>query len=225
MLCIPRCLSMQVYCRGCLSMDDVLNGLDSIRWSDLRHAYGTAEDVPMQLRKMISEDHDERSGALHQLLESVWHQGTIYEASSYVVPFLVQLLNSPVTPDRSIVALLFSAIADGKSYLEVHAPIGSEQEQTWREILVNRGEDFDHQLRLEGQWVQATRSLMDEHLDLLYDFLDHDEPELRLNVVSALGNYPGHAIRSIERIKKALDDEPEDYIREAMQVSISRLGG
>ena len=49
----------------------------------LHHAYGPAEDVPNQLRALISHDEKQRDEALYALHGNIWHQGTIYEATSH----------------------------------------------------------------------------------------------------------------------------------------------
>ena len=48
-------------------MAAVLEGIDDVEWGRLRHAYGTAEDVPDQLRELRSSDPDRRRAALHSL--------------------------------------------------------------------------------------------------------------------------------------------------------------
>jgi hypothetical protein len=107
-------------------------GIEAIPWSNLEHACGPAEEVPDLLMSLVSTDEDQRREALYRLMETLWHQGTIYQASSYVVPFLVKMLQSANTPDRAIVAFILAAIADGGSDLDVHAPSGSSMEETWR---------------------------------------------------------------------------------------------
>ena len=70
----------------------MLERLDSIDWSSLTDAYGSAKDVPVRIRALISDDEHIRADALNELFGSVWHQGTIYPVSAYVVPFLIELL-------------------------------------------------------------------------------------------------------------------------------------
>lgn len=98
--------------------------LDEIPWSTLLHAYGTAEDVPKQLGqlKVASTSSD----ALHKLFGNIWHQGTVYEATSFAVPFLVDLAIDEATPNPVGILNLLEAIAHGTSYLEVHEPFFKE---------------------------------------------------------------------------------------------------
>ncbi len=91
----------------------MLDGIDDINWAKLGHAYGTAKDVPGQIRALRSAEAQTREKALHDLYGNIFHQGTVYEATAYAVPFLLELAADPGTPDRAEVAGLLSAIAIG----------------------------------------------------------------------------------------------------------------
>ena len=77
----------------------MLEGLDAIDWSSLTHAHGPATDVPELLRSLLSEDPDVRLQALAELVEKIWHQGTVYPASAAAIPFLFELLTHPDVHD------------------------------------------------------------------------------------------------------------------------------
>jgi tetratricopeptide (TPR) repeat protein len=89
----------------------LLAGLDDVPWRTLRHAYGPATDVPGQISALLAPDAPTRERALHQLYGNIWHQGTVYEASSYSVPFLIKLVGHPGTPDRAAILHLLAALA------------------------------------------------------------------------------------------------------------------
>src|SRR5689334_942328 len=116
----------------------MLEGLDKINWSQLHHAYGKASDVPILIRKLLSQDQNERDEVLEDLFSNIWHQGTIWEASSYVIPFLWELIKSPETPDKLQIVFLLTSLAIGK-----HAYYGKlEDERTrqkWTGILAKSG--------------------------------------------------------------------------------------
>jgi hypothetical protein len=46
---------------------NLLEGLESVRWAEFHHAYGSAEDVPAQLRALSSANVEERRRARHEL--------------------------------------------------------------------------------------------------------------------------------------------------------------
>lgn len=201
----------------------MLEGIDSVPWLSLHHAFGPADDVPALLLDLIASVKARRWDALYRLMETVWHQGTVYEATSHVVPFLVQMLQNSQTPDRAMVALLLASIADGHSYLEVHAAPGSSMEETWRQILREKGQDLEEQLALELGWVEDVRQAVGPHIPLLYEFLGHDESEVRFVVSMALGRYSQHGVESMAQLKAALENEPEEYIRQAIEDSLTEL--
>jgi hypothetical protein len=91
----------------------VLEGIDDIDWSVLEHAYGPANDVPDLVRALAGPGADEREKALRTLYGNVFHQGTRYEATAYVVPFVLELLADPATPGRAELVHLLTRLAVG----------------------------------------------------------------------------------------------------------------
>jgi hypothetical protein len=105
--------------------DELLTDLDRVNWATVDHAYGPATDVPRQLRTLASGDETSRKAALWELWGNIWHQGTVYEATAYAVPFLARIARSAdLDPERrSQVVLILAKIANGTSYLEIHGPL------------------------------------------------------------------------------------------------------
>ena len=77
--------------------------LDSSRWSELKHAYGTAGDIPAllrQLQKLPSSENE--AEPWFTLWSALAHQGDIYTASFAAVPHVVHALASaPAKADHS----------------------------------------------------------------------------------------------------------------------------
>ncbi|MFJ3776036.1 HEAT repeat domain-containing protein [Streptomyces sp. NPDC090075] len=91
----------------------MFTGIDEVDWASLRHAYGSAEDVPGLLRGLASPDATEREVALDGMYGSVHHQGNVYDSTLACVPFLFALAARPEVPDRgAIVELLVSIGAE-----------------------------------------------------------------------------------------------------------------
>lgn len=69
--------------------------LDSPRWSELEHAYGSASDTPELLRRLDSLP---PSRGQDEPWVSIWsslaHQGDVYSASFAAVPHIVRLLST-----------------------------------------------------------------------------------------------------------------------------------
>jgi hypothetical protein len=74
--------------------------LDSPKWSDLRHAYGAASDVPKLIEQLRALPPD--AGAEAEPYSSLWsslcHQDTVYTASYAAVPLIVELMAA--APER-----------------------------------------------------------------------------------------------------------------------------
>ena len=97
-------------------------------WSELTHAYGSAEDVPNSLADLNSQDEQVRENASSELFATIWHQGTVYPATVKALPELVTLFKSLTCADRDLVAVLLASIASGDGYYHVHTQLdGLEQ--------------------------------------------------------------------------------------------------
>ncbi|MEU9456555.1 HEAT repeat domain-containing protein [Streptomyces sp. NPDC048277] len=91
----------------------MFTGIDEVDWASLRHAYGSAEDVPGLLRGLASADAAEREVALDGMYGSVHHQGQVYDSTLACVPFLFALASRAEVRDRgAIVELLISIGAE-----------------------------------------------------------------------------------------------------------------
>ncbi|PSL54053.1 hypothetical protein B0I31_107107 [Saccharothrix carnea] len=101
-----------------------LDGIDDVDWASLDHAYGSAEDVPQTLRHAVSEDDEVAGEALEHLFGSIYHQGTLYSATPWAVPFVARLAADPGTPRRVGLVHLLGAIAEtGDASPEVLADV------------------------------------------------------------------------------------------------------
>jgi hypothetical protein len=82
--------------------------LDRVRWAELDHAYGTGKvsrdlhgDVEGSLRRLGDADPGAISDAIWALFGNIYHQGTIYEATAYAVPFVAAVAAGPEIPAAS----------------------------------------------------------------------------------------------------------------------------
>jgi HEAT repeat protein len=134
----------------------MLEKLDSIDWSSLSHAYGEASDVPDIIRALASDDPETREEAISELHGNIWHQGTVYEATPYAVPFLIELLKADTVKGKDAILGLLSSIAEGSSYLDVHQDMDYFfGERDTLEFSVKLAQEFDfvrlsHEAVVEG---------------------------------------------------------------------------
>ncbi|WP_394850996.1 hypothetical protein LZC95_08160 [Pendulispora brunnea] len=70
----------------------LLESLDKTDWQTLRHAYGSAVDIPGHLRALMSSDANARSEALLALNERLLHGGARFDAAPAAIPHLIEVL-------------------------------------------------------------------------------------------------------------------------------------
>ena len=106
-------------------------------WKDLKHAYGSAEDIP----EIISELRpDPNSPAWDDLSSRVCHQGTTYSASPAVLPFLLSIASNWSTTDRAMpLALAGSIVAAPQTILDGYEEIVEGLRRLALETLKNPG--------------------------------------------------------------------------------------
>jgi hypothetical protein len=91
----------------------MLEGLDEVDWQRLTHAYGPVADVPGQIRALVSPFQAVWEPAIDELFGNIYHQGTVYRATAFAVPFLVELLDYPEVACRGWILILLGSIARG----------------------------------------------------------------------------------------------------------------
>lgn len=90
----------------------MLEHLDDVDWPRLHHAYGPADDVPGLLRSLISTEPTTRDQAWGVLYGNVIHQGTVWQVTPHVVPFLLEILEGG-GPDPHRVLRYLAALVEG----------------------------------------------------------------------------------------------------------------
>jgi hypothetical protein len=196
-------------------MKSMVERVNEIDWSSLEHAYGSAEDVPHLLIDLQSDDSDVRKSAYDELFGNIWHQGTIYSATAYAVPFLFELLDCPATQDKEWLIALLASIASGKGYYQVHQPIF----ERWN----SKADKPEKQLKQEAADVQAVREAISPRFETLLEQITNKESEIRLAVAEATLCYPEHSEKSLLKLREALEVETDEDVMEAIKKSINQL--
>lgn len=91
-------------------------GMDEVGWASMKHAYGSAEDVPELLRGLASSCAQERERALDGMYGAVHHQGDVYDSTLACVPFLFELVGHSELPDRGGIVELLVSIGGGDAF-------------------------------------------------------------------------------------------------------------
>jgi hypothetical protein len=196
--------------------------LDSINWDSVQGCYGPASDVPRFLREMASCDGETRRRAESELWNVIWHQGTIYEATPLVVPFLFELLEPVHLNNNSRIPGFLATLGCSTAPLESE-PNDSEFEELERQIYAKQGLDYDVEALSELECVRETRARVGRRLDLLLPFLEDNDRGMRDCIAKCLGSYPERASNLIPLLRTALAKENDQYARKTMQESIERL--
>jgi HEAT repeats len=199
-----------------------LAGLNNVPWAQLQDAYGSAADVPNEIRALVAEDADARNAAFKALFSNICHQGTIYEASIHALPFLIEILRSDSCPDRNSLVLLVSCIVAGHGYWEIHKSILLNNPFTHRPVA--RPADLESKIAAERVLVDAVRKIGSDAAPLLIPELTNPEADVRKAVAEALCQYPGtQAI--LPALQSALRTERDAEVRDAIQIAINDLTG
>ena len=106
---------------------EALAELDRVDWSSLSHAYGrgvVGEDISGDVARSLALIREDSCRALVDgLWSNVCHQGTVYEATAYALPFIAAIAAGDVPfESRSLLVALLGDIAVGGSHV---APGGS----------------------------------------------------------------------------------------------------
>ena len=172
----------------------MLDQLDDIPWFELTHAYGSAVDVPEQIRALASTNGKQREEALWQLYGNIFHQGTRYEAAPYAIPFLYELIEDPTTPDKA--QLVFFLVSLALGYAESFLPNGID-----RDGLRNLDPSDSDPSYLCYQAVRRG-------VPTLLSLRNHEDESVRNAAVYALAWFPQDAEASLPRIESLLSTEP-----------------
>ncbi|TDC40578.1 hypothetical protein E1211_00215 [Micromonospora sp. 15K316] len=208
----------------------MLDGLDDIGWRRLGHAYGAADDVPDLIRALRSADPAARDDALGTLYTTVFHQGSRYEASAYAVPFLLELLSDPATPDRPAILALVTSLAIGydEAVLPDGFPIGSYRRaaEGGRDLLAAKPAPWSGEHQATKEYVEYTyvesldaadQARLWAYVDVaVYDaaragvplfrhLLADPDPWVRTGAAYALAWFPEEAAGSVAALARATD--------------------
>ena len=203
----------------------MLQGLDSVPWGDLDHAYGSAGDVPDLLRQLLDGDPKVRSEALSTLYGNVYHQGTRYPATAHVIPFLIEMCSSAEVPNRYDLLRYWGNLITG-FFSVLERPCWGDGERIHDhngQVLIPEPNDSwwgDYPATLH----QVYRESVKGH-KVVCDLLADDDHAIRAGAAWVLGCLPTLAQASVPKLEAQLRVEPSGWVRASIAFALGELGG
>lgn len=196
----------------------MLEGLDSVDWAKLRHAYGWATGTPCDIRRLIDPDPQVRDHAFDQLGMSIVHQTSLCPAAAAAVPFLAEIVASPETPDKALVLGLLAELARGEV-----CPF--EQIEEYGDHVSPEGYLDDG----SGPWgpplLRLVRERLAEGVATYIELLEDPEPRTRLQVTDLLFELPEHVGMTAPALVRRLETETDETVRANAIWVLHRLAG
>ena len=194
----------------------MLNDLHTIQWSKLRHAFGEAADVPGQISALASPDAHQREKALTLLYSNIWHQGMIYEATAYAVPFLLEILDHPETHDKPKILIFLSHLATGNASLDIHQMIGESTPDMDEE-------EFSARVSVERNWVRTTYEKVSDGLPVFTRLLNDENFEVRMCAAYVFACFPTLRKKISRILQKYIEKETHPQVKASLILSLGAL--
>jgi len=191
----------------------MLEALDAIPWSTLSHAYGEASDVPGLIRDLASPKKAIREAATWKLTSNVYHQGTVYSATAFIVPFFLEMLEAEQVKGKTWLLHFLNTIAHGSSYLDVH--VRDEEECDFPE--------FQQKLAEQLSWVQAAKDAVSSGYATYLRLLVGKRAKIRAYAAWVLANCQPYAEQVIPVLQDCLTREKKQLVCASILLSLGHL--
>jgi hypothetical protein len=169
----------------------MLERLNEIDWGKLCHAYGSARDVPGCLNALLSETGSEREEAFHELFGTIYHQGSVYEATEYAIPFLIEIASDAGYPELESLLILLGCLAPGNLY--------QQDRPFW-----------------EDDCEQACYLAVQGGILFYLSHLSHANPKVRIAASFVLSRFPDKEQDNASVVYNRLQRESEEHVRASL---------
>ncbi len=219
----------------------MLDRISEVDWSRLHHAYGPAEDVPELLRALVDpagvsdsfraeaarakrtvRDHLEWT-----LWGNVFHQGTRWQVTAHVVPFLVEILREGPKDDdlRRFLLTYLHHLAMG--YPEDLFPDRFDPEEAFREfegIADVEGEPDAENDALLGVWARDSYLAVEKAIDTIAPFVQAEDEPTALEAIALVASFPRCAPRTVPLLHEVAKTRRDQRAAHAV-ISLAQLTG
>jgi hypothetical protein len=176
-------------------------GIEKINWADLNDAYGPATKIPMALRKLISNDASTRSEGWNVMHSNVLHQGTLYPATPYVTPFLMEILDSPhaLEKDRILKFIVHMMCCYFNEYLYSSAGYDIDVDYP----AVDDPEDY-------GRLIRQVHEHLKKDINILFKLLLHQNSAVSTEAAMVLALLHKSAdLGAVPKLKEAIEKQDD----------------
>jgi hypothetical protein len=227
--------------------DGLLTGLDEVDWANL----DAGEEVPDRIRALCGQDDKARKSALGSLFNTIFHQGSRYQASPYAVPFLARIAVAGPRPVREELVWMLTRLAvDWHDEYDVATGIDTV---AWRAVAAQHTPDtflpwYDEQLAAEKDEQQREQLLAaraavaaDVPVDArdaalrsydavltelpgLLPLLDDDEPRIRIRIAYLLAWFPEASVATLPRLFRLAERDNDPVVTATALVAAGLVG-
>lgn len=199
----------------------MLEGVNAVPWEDLKNTFCFIShdkdlDFPALLHQLTSEDKEERWQSLGILYEYLMHQGSRFEGTSYVLPFIIELCGEPSVPDRHCL-LWFWGFAITSYFSVRERPYWGDGKQVYEYGEV-------------CQWMTDSNSVLHriyresiKAKELLFYLLRDRDPLIRKGTIRVLASMPTIAELSVPKLAAQLEKETTDDLRGSIAFALGEL--
>ncbi len=199
-------------------MRDLTEDIDAIPWAQLQDAYGPSGKTPGHLKRLMSPNADEREEAYDELIFTIYHQGSVYEASLYAIAPLAAMLKRKDVPDPAVILQLLCLIGTGGGWHTAHQQFTIVQQAFPAET---RSQEISRESRL----VQDIHEALSRYVDLFVELLRAPDERTRMESGNLLMIFPERGETLSTPLQEVLDRDPSMEVRANTLLVAERLLG
>lgn len=196
-----------------------LDRLAEVDWPSLHHAYGPARDVPDLLRALVDPEHapealrreaEQTCGDVHEQVEwvlwgNVIHQGTRWQVTRFVVPFLVEILCDGPDDERlrRFLVPYLHHLAMGNPTERFPSPMNPDEEfRDLEGLSAPSGAPDSGNEVLRALWARDSYLAVEDALDSIAPFALADDDETALETLALLASFPRRAAQTVPLVRE-----------------------
>jgi len=195
----------------------MLKKLKEIDWSSLRTAQGKKADfIPDLLLKLLSFDLEEIEDASAELYNNIANQGTIYEASFYIIPFLNMVIKFGTDESKIHAYELLFEIVNGVPLYDdyvIYDNLKLDLKEANYRLTFESIDDYINDL----EFTTKNKELGTYILDLLSLFYKDRERKRIIEKLSEVENslFKNHINKVIEKLSIS-EEQTEEYRKQSL---------